>query len=107
MEWLDPWWSTECMDAKFHDTFAGELQLEVAPGHELFGLPTRVIGRRSDCDYALFELLDGTGRVAYVHLTWIQKQDKPPFPASAIFPSLESWAENVMIPQHREYSEDV
>ena len=68
MEWLDPWWLTAEQGAHFHDTFLRQLRLEISPRHELFGVSARLIGRGNGDD-ALFEFLDGSARVAVVHLT--------------------------------------
>ncbi len=45
----------------------------------MFGLPSQFIGRGQGDD-ALFEILDGTGRAAVVHLTWVRTQKRPPWP---------------------------
>jgi hypothetical protein len=102
--WLDPWWPTADKNDLFHDTFRAQLEREVGPGHPLFGLPTRLLAR-GDGDDALFALLDGTGRVASVHLTWSSRQERPPWPATAVYPSLEAWAEAEMRPQHAAWRE--
>lgn len=38
-EFLEPWWSTDCQDAHFHETFLNQLKMEVGPGHVMYGLP--------------------------------------------------------------------
>jgi hypothetical protein len=58
--------------------FEAELRLELKPGHPLYGLPLSTIGRRYDQDDVLFQVLDGSGRVAEVHLTWAGDCEKPP-----------------------------
>ena len=47
---------------------ARELYSEVGERHVLYGIKARPVGHRQDCDDALFELLDGSGRFAVVHL---------------------------------------
>ena len=69
-----------------------ELQLELKPGHPLFGLTLRAIARRLDQDGAVFEWLDGSGRVADVHLTWAGDREQPPWPSFTMFESIEAWA---------------
>lgn len=103
MAWLDPWWSTERKDEHFQRTFREQLARELSPGHCLFELPVKIIARGNGDD-ALFELLDGSGRVADVHLTWGQHQQRLPYPATAIYPSLEDWMSQVMLPQHHEWN---
>jgi hypothetical protein len=66
MEWLDPWWSTEGHSPEFHETFRKQLELEA-----------KLIARDNGDD-ALFQILDGSGRVAVVHLTWAKSQERLP-----------------------------
>jgi hypothetical protein len=75
--------------------FEAELRREVKPGHPLFGLPVAAVGRRYDQDDVLFELLDGSGRVAQVHLTWAGERERPPWPGTALFDSFAAWVESV------------
>jgi hypothetical protein len=65
MEWLEPWNSTEAHDARFHESFREQLEREVPAGHVMYRLPARIIARGNGDD-ALFEILDGSGRVAEV-----------------------------------------
>lgn len=102
MEWLDPWWSADGQNAKFHDTFQRQLKLELPRGHVMFGLPTKLIAR-GEGDDALFQIMDGSGRVAVVHLTWATRREVLPWPATTVFASLEEWAERCMRPQNAEY----
>ena len=70
MEWVRPW---QPFDLPSHvASFEAELRRELSPGHPLYGLPLRAIGRRPDRDDALFAIRDGSGRVAQVHLTWLK-----------------------------------
>lgn len=103
MEWFDPWWSTSNMEERFRESFCKQLELEVPPGHILHKLPVKLIARGNGDD-ALFEILDGTGRVADVHLTWSKSQERLPWPGTAIYGNVEEWAEKVMLPEHREWS---
>lgn len=100
MEWLDPWYPVT--DAGQGAGLEAELARELIPGHCLYGLAgPRLIARRTDTDDVLFALPDG--RVAEVHLTWRQSPETDPnWPATAIFPSLETWHRESMRPLHRE-----
>lgn len=92
MEWLVPWHSV-ADDPSQVDGMARELERELSAGHPLFGLPVRTLARRQDCDDVLFAVDDGTGRVAVVHLTWTHSPpERPPWPDTAVFPSLAAWA---------------
>lgn len=64
------------------------------PGHPLFGVPVAAIGRRDHEDDVLFELLDGSGRVAKVHLTWAGENERPPCPQATIYDDVAAWAES-------------
>lgn len=104
MEWLEPWWPTEAQSPEFHETFARQLALELSPGHVLYGVPVKLIGRHDGSDDALFEFLDGSGRVAVVHLTWARGAERPPWPMTAIYGSLAAWAEQRMRPEHEAWA---
>ena len=99
MDWLEPWWSTENQDPKFHADFKRELESELCAEHPLHGIETRLIGR-GDGDDALFELLDGSGRFAVVHLTWACHPEPLPWPATTMYNSLESFVNDRMVPEH-------
>jgi hypothetical protein len=103
MDWLEPWWPTDQLDEHFHDTFRRQLEREVSPGHCLHQVPVRLLARGSGDD-ALFRLLDGSDRVAGVHLTWSSAAQSPPWPRTVIYPTLEEWSAQVMIPEHREWA---
>lgn len=100
MKWLEPWWPTEGQGREFHETFERQLENELSPGHELYRVPVKLLGRHGGSDDALFELLDGSGRVAVVHLTWAKGPEAPPWPGTAIYESLDAWAEQCMKPEH-------
>jgi hypothetical protein len=105
MTWLEPW----CSVADKRDLADGlvrELQRELATDHPLFGLPVEAVGRRCDCDDVAFRLLDGSGRFAVVHLTWIRNPpDRPPFPWTTIFESCDQWIAERMLSDDKEYME--
>jgi len=66
---------------------------ELCQQHVLVGLKVRPIAYRQDCDDFLFELLDGSGRFAVVHLTYAQHPETDPrWPATAIY---KDWTEFV------------
>lgn len=68
-----------------------ELQRELKPDHQLFGLPLKAIGRRRDCDDVLYAIQDGSGRVADVHLTWQGINELAPWPSTFVFESIMHW----------------
>ncbi len=101
-EWLEPWWSTSELPQEVHETFKKQLSLEVGPEHIMYGLPVRLIGRGNGDD-ALFEILDGTGRVADVHLTWSRGQERLPWPGTTVYANFSEWITSVMIPDHKDW----
>jgi hypothetical protein len=100
--WLEPWWSTESHDEHSHEAFRKQLELEVSPGHCTYGLPVRLIARGHGDD-ALFRILDGSGRVAEVHLTWGKGQDQLPWPIATVYSSMDEWVKLSMIPEHNSF----
>lgn len=70
-----------------------ELQKELKEGHPLFGLPVAAVAERRGSDDVLFEILDGTGRFADVHLTWAGEREKPPWPVFSVFGNVAEWVE--------------
>lgn len=100
MEWLAPWYSV-ADDAAQAAGMEQELRRELAAGHPLYGVPVRTLGRNGDD--VLFAVEDGSGRVAVVHLTWIQSApDRPPWPDTAFYPSLQAWAADGMRSDHED-----
>jgi hypothetical protein len=87
--WLVPW--HPIANGRPDDRTAQELYSEVCERHVLFGVNARPIAHRQDCDDFLFELLDGSGRFAAVHLTYAQHPEPDPrWPEVEIF---STWTE--------------
>lgn len=103
MQWLEPWQAAEQINEKVAQGLLHQLQTELPPGHALFGIPVKLLARGNGDD-VLFELLDGSGRVASVHLTWSKSRERLPWPGTEIHPSLQDWADQVMLPEHQEWS---
>jgi len=100
MDWLTPWYPISDSEE-----MTPELLRETVNGHPLYGVQTKTIGRRQDCDDVLFEVLDGSGRVAVVHLTWSMKPERSPnCPHTVFYESLESWASKGMHDDHNEFA---
>jgi hypothetical protein len=64
----EPWYPI--IDVTAARTLADELARELGEGHLLFDVAVEAVARRADRDDVLFRLLDGSGRLALVHLTW-------------------------------------
>jgi hypothetical protein len=103
MDWLIPW--HQVTDGRPDDAISQELRNELCPDHVLFDIPVVQIGHRQDCDDALFQLLDGTNRVAVVHLTYAQHPElNPTWPETRIFENLEQFVREEMLPVHESWS---
>src|SRR5437667_3945419 len=82
--WLVPWRPIE--NGRADDRTAKELYAEVCETHILSGIQARPVACRQDCDDVLFELLDGSGRFAVVHLTYSQHPEPDPrWPETSIY----------------------
>lgn len=76
-------------------SFDEQLFRELPPGHILLGIAVRAIARVDGDDDVLYELLDGTNRVAVVHLTFAQNIDSN-WPWTELYSSYSSWASDRM-----------
>jgi len=90
MNYLKPWF------ANTSPSFVEELGREVVPGHALSGANVTPIARRRDRDDVLFALLDGTDRLAAVHLTYARRSD-PNYPTVRLFANFGEWEEAMKI----------
>lgn len=82
-----------------------EFQREVRRDGLLHGIDLNAIAVRCETDDVLFQVLDGTDRVAVVHLTWSGKTDtRPGWPWTRIYESVAAWRTECMIPDHEDYT---
>jgi hypothetical protein len=103
MNWLIPW--RPFPDGTPDDAFVSELRSELCPEHILFGIPVVAIGTRQDCDDVLFRLLDNSGRLAVVHLTFAQHPEPNPiWPETRLFDNWDQFVRDEMIPEHESRS---
>lgn len=92
----------------YHMTFEAQLRLELCEDDPAYGVPAKIIGR-GEGDDALFQLLDGTGRVAFVHLHWQKgpsRIDDEFRTRSKVYASLEEFFQHRLLPEHREWAAD-
>jgi hypothetical protein len=75
--------------------FEGQLKSELPPGHVLSGIQVRARAHLEGTDDILFELLDGSGRVAVVHLSYSTNVDSI-WPWTELYESLERWSHERM-----------
>lgn len=88
MEWPQGWLAIR---PGTEANMVAELSRELAPGHPLYGLPVRAAGLGGSGDDVLFEIADGSGRVAVAHLTWGRHPETAPWPLSVVYPSRAAW----------------
>jgi hypothetical protein len=82
-----------------------ELGRELAATHPLYGLVSRALAERSDCDDVLFETIDGNQSIfAVFHLTWSGHEDpNAGWPSATLFDSLDTWRRDCMLPDHEDW----
>jgi hypothetical protein len=85
MEFLYPW-----VSVRNPKGFEEQLARELPPGHVLLGIPVRALAQMEGSDDFLYELLDGTKRVAVVHLTF-SENISPEWPWTQLFSSCAEW----------------
>jgi hypothetical protein len=93
VQWPYPFSAIE--DPEQQAAFEAELKRELKPGHPLFGVLVGAVGWNCGQDDVLFELRDGSGRVAQVHLTWAGERETPPWPGTLLFDNFADWVEGV------------
>jgi hypothetical protein len=105
VDWLVPWYSIQDDPAQIA-AMEQQLRRELGPGHHLYGLPVQAVGRRQGCDDVLFTLVDGTSRVAVVHLTWTRNPpERPPWPETSLYSTFSEWVTDCMRPDHEDFDE--
>jgi hypothetical protein len=104
VEWLDPWWDAAAERPDLAAAYERQLVVELGPGHPLYGVPLAALGKHDGSDDVLFRLLDGSGRVAVIHLTWARWQEEPPWPGFSLFPNLEAFAAKRMRLDNEEFT---
>lgn len=97
MELLIPWRA-----AKESSRLDAQLAKELPPGHALMGIPVHALAERQDCDDVLFQLNDGSGRFAVVHLTYTFNVSAA-WPATEFFSSFAAWEFDRMRPDHLDF----
>ena len=106
MQWLEPWCALTEVDTECARALERVLGREMASGHPLYDLPVKAVARRGDNDDVLFELLDGTGRVAVVHPTWTQSPpERLPWPLTEMYASLDAFSAERMTSDHQDVQE--
>jgi hypothetical protein len=93
VRWLDPWRHVATERADPAAAYEREMQSELGAGHPLFGIPVAAVGKHEGSDDVRFEVLDGSGRVAVVHLTRARHPEPLPWPGTEFFAGLEAFAE--------------
>ena len=98
MEFFEPWYTPKDLGR-----LEAQLASEVPAGHVLSGISVRALAQRQDCDDVLFQLLDGSSRVAVVHLTY-SANPTANCPTTKFFPGISEWVRDCMLPAHSEFN---
>lgn len=91
------------LDANRAKALEVELARELPVGHVLQGRSVTAVAARIDRDDVTFEIDDGSGILALVHMTG-QRETSPKWPTTKLFESWERWVREVYIPSHDEYT---
>jgi hypothetical protein len=103
MDWTEPWWHIALKRPDLAAAHEREHRAELAADHPLFGIPVAAIAKHDESDDLLFQLLDETGRVAVVHLTWARRPEHLPWPYFDLYSELDAFAEQRMRPDQEEF----
>ena len=102
-DFLGPWWATDGDSGPWEQRFLDKLQSQIGPEHVLYGLPVRIVGSYGGSQELLFEILDGTGRLAVIGVTWEGFEHSFSLPDTTIYPNFEVFKTRRMIPEHDQY----
>ena len=103
IQWREPW---HAITPDYAAKAEAEIHREMCAGHVLFGRSVTAVGYRQDCDDVLFELLDGSGRLAVVHLTFAQHPEpNAAWPSTEIFADWSAFERERMQPDAEEWAE--
>ena len=94
MELRYPWIKLESPEL-----FEAQLTKEVHREHLLFAVPAKAIARVDGDDDYLFSLLDGSGRVAVVYLSFGESVG-PGWPWTTLYSDLAEWESKRMLPDN-------
>jgi hypothetical protein len=98
--WLTPWRAVADTEAA---ALLHELGRELHASHPLHRRTACVLGRCIDCDDVLYVLEEPYG-LAVVHHTYAGTvPERPPFPATRFYATIDEFREECMLPDHRVY----
>ena len=98
--WLTPWRAAADAEA---EALLHELGRELDASHPLDRRTACVLGRRIDCDDVLYLLEEPYG-LAVVQLSYAGNvPERPPFPATRFYATIDEFREECMLPDHRVY----
>ncbi len=78
------------------ELFEAQLTKELRSDHVLFDIPAKAIARVDGDDDYLFTLLDGSGRVAVVHLSFGDSVG-PEWPWTTLYSNIAEWESKRML----------
>jgi hypothetical protein len=72
-----------------------ELARERPVGHPLSGVSVAAVALGPEPDDVLFRILDGSGRLAVVHLTWRRGIESLPWPFTTLYDDEAAWLSHI------------
>jgi hypothetical protein len=101
VNWGEGWSSID--DAGTARNLEAERARELSPTHPRFNVRVTAIGLGTESDDVLFLLLDRSGRLANVHLTWRQGPEPPPWPHTMFYTDEADCSCRNLIEDHEEF----
>ena len=101
-EFLSPWWATKGDSGPWEQRFLNQLQSQLSPEHIMYGLPVRIVGSFGGSKSLLFEILDGTERLAVISVTKEDVDHSFSLSDTTIYANFEAFKIQRMIPEHAE-----
>lgn len=99
--WIAPW---QAISGHGREAYEYELAQEVTPGHPLYGIKVRAVGRLCHGDDVLFELIDHPAPLAVVHLTFVGRPEvEPRWPTVVFYSDLDHWVARGLMPDIARY----
>lgn len=102
LQLLTPWMP---IDPDLSERYEDEYAAEIGKAHPLYGVPSKAVAYRVDCDDVLFKLLRHLCEYAVVHLSWSGREESDPgWPKCHIYADTEDLIEKRIRPDHEDFS---
>jgi len=102
-EFLSPWNATGGGNGSWERGWLNRLQSQIGLDHALYGLPLRIVGNYRGATALLFEVLDGTGRLAVIGVDKEKGDYSFSLPDTLMYPDFDAFKTQRMIADHADY----